>query len=121
MLTLKKLKAMKPHTIFAKGAGLIIHPWFNDAKENLVNEKGEKDNNGKCVKVNWVAVRGGIYDWTIYHSLDANFTSRDYLDGFEHLKATDEQIARAGGRLHNRDEIKKLVPCEDDALRMYRD
>ncbi len=119
MLTLKKLKEMKAGR-FATGTGLIIHPWFNDAKENLVNDRGEKDENGKYVKVNWVAVRGGYHDWAIYHSLDANLTHRDYLDGFEHLDATNEQIERGGAKLRREEEIKKFVPCDNKALEMYR-
>lgn len=120
MLTIKKLKAMKPHTIFAKGEDLIVHPWFNNATENLVNEKGEKDKNGKYVKVKFVACRGGIHDWAIYHSLDANLTNRDYLDGFEHLKANWDSIQRFGAKLHNEEDIKKIVECDDESFNMYR-
>ena len=120
MLTLKKLKEMKPDTIFAKGSGLIIHPWFNDATENLVNEEGKPDKKGKLVKVNWVAIRGSYHDWAIYHSLDANFEPADYLGGFTHLKATDEQIARGGAKLTNAEKIKEFVPCDDEAFSFYR-
>jgi hypothetical protein len=120
MLTLQQLKEMAPDTIFAKGSDLIIHPWFNDECPNLVNEKGEPDIKGKYVKVNWLAIRGGYHDWAIYHSLDANLEPADYLGGFTHLEATDEQIARDGAKLRREEDIKKLVPCEDDAFEMYR-
>ena len=110
MLTIKKLKAIKPG-IFAKGSGKIEHPWFNQAK-NI-------DKNNETT-VNWVAVRGGIHDWAIYHSLDANFEPADYLDGSEHLKITDEQIARSGAKLHNEEKIKELVPCDKESFEMYR-
>jgi len=119
-LTLEELKAMKPHTIFAKGTGLIIHPWFNDDAPNKVNKEGVPDKDGRYVEVNWVAIRGGIHDWAIYHSLDANFEPARYLGGFEHLKVTDEQITRGGAKLHNEEEIKKLVSCTDEAFGMYR-
>ena len=114
MLTVKKLKAMNSFTIFAKGEGLIEHPWFNDAKGNL-----EPD--GRSVKVHWVAIRGGWHDWAIYHSLDANLEHGRYLDGTDHLKATWQQIADHGAKLRDRDKIRELVPCSDEALEMYRD
>ena len=112
-LTLKMLKEMEPDTIFAKGYTTIEHPWFNDAT-NL-----EPD--GRSVKVKYVAVRGGIWDWKIYHSLDANLEKHDYLDGTDHLNASYDQIYRFGAGLHNREDIKRIVPCTPEALNMYRD
>jgi hypothetical protein len=120
MLTIQQLKETKPNTIFAKGQGLIIHPWFNNEPENLVNERGESDKQGKYVKVNWVATRGGIYDWAIYHSLDANLEPTDYLGGFTHLEVDDERIYRGGAKIRREEEIKKFVPCDDEAFKMYR-
>ena len=113
MLTLKKLKAMKPNTIFAKGYGFIEHPWFNDAKRNL-------EKNGRSVKVKWIAIRGGTHDWAIYHSLDANLEPANYLDGNKHLEVSDDAIAKLGAKLHREDEIKKLIPCSKLAFKMYR-
>ena len=109
-LTLEKLKAMKPG-IFARGQGKILHPWFNNAK-NI-------DENKETV-VNWVAIRGGIYDWAIYHSMDANFEPANYFDGDTHLKVTDEQIARNGAKLCDKNKIKEFVPCDEEAFKMYR-
>lgn len=120
MITLQQLKEMQPHTIFAKGEGLIIHPWFDDEPENLVNELGEPDKKGKCVKVKWVAIRGGYHDWAIYHSLDANLEPTDSLGGFSHLKASDEQISKSGAKLRGEEKIKEFVPCDDEAFTMYR-
>jgi len=120
MLTLQQLKDMKPNTVFAKGQGLIIHPWFDSGPENLVNEKGKPDKKGKYVKVNWVAIRGGIFDWAIYHSLDARLESSDFLSGFVHLEASDERIARGGAKLTREEEIRKFVPCDNEAFSMYR-
>ena len=110
-LTIKKLKALKPDTIFAKGYGKILHPWFNDAK-NI-----DKDN---LTKVKWVAIRGGIYDWAIYHSMDANLEPADYFDGDTHLKASWERIARHGAKLHDMEKVLEFVPCTKKALLMYR-
>jgi len=117
-LTLTQLKKMKPDTIFASGVGLIEHPWFNDAK--LVTEGGTLEPDGRSTKVKWVAIRGGIHDWAIYHSLDANFVFDDYLDNPIHLKISKERVARSGAKLHNEETIKKFVPCSENAFKMYR-
>src|SRR3990167_7895897 len=118
ILTLEKLKTMKPDTIFASGTGLIEHPWFNNAKP--VTEGGTLEKDGRSTKVKWVAIRGYIKDWAIYHSMDANITFADYFDNPEHLKATDEQIAKSGAKLRKQIYIKKFVPCNDEAFAMYR-
>jgi len=47
ILTIEKLKEMKPQTVFAKG--IVYDPRLH----------------GDMVK--WVAVRGGIWDWAIYY------------------------------------------------------
>lgn len=112
-LTIKKLKEIEPNTIFASGIGLIEHPWFNDAKISL-----EED--GRSTKVKWVATRGFIHDWAIYHSLDANLEQSRNLDGVNHLQSTNEQIARAGAKLRDENKIKEFVPCDDEAFKMYR-
>lgn len=117
-LTLKALKEMKPDTIFASGIGLIEHPWFNGAKP--VSEGGTLEPDGRSTKVKWVAIRGGIHDWAIYHSMDANIVYADYFDDPEHLEASNELISRAGAKLHNEKYIKELVPCTDKAFAMYR-
>ena len=113
MLTIEKLKEMKPNTIFASGIGLIIHPWFNNAKKVL-----EED--GQSTKVSWVAIRGGIYDWAIYHPMDANICQADYFDCDCHLQASEDLIARAGAKLCNENQIKNFVKCDDEAFQMYR-
>jgi len=118
MLTIKQLKAMKPDTIFASGIGLIEHPWFNDAKP--VSEGGTLEKDGKSTKVKWIAIRGYIHDWAIYHSMDANIVIADYFDDPAHLQAPNETIARVGAKLHNKEKIKEFVPCDDEAFKMYR-
>lgn len=111
-LTIEDLKGMKPGEMFASGKSIIEHPWFNHVEKTKLDSK-------KTV-VNWVAIRGGIHDWAIYHSLDANLEPARYLDGVKHLEATNEQIARAGAKMHKDNVIKKLVPCTDEAFKMYR-
>lgn len=91
MLTLQQLKKMKPDTIFATGT-------VEDSPEG-VNMTGS----GKTLR--WVAVRGGIHDWTIYaHTEDHN----------------EQWIRNHGDKVMHRANIKKLVPCDDEAFAMYR-
>lgn len=117
-LTLEKLKKMEPG-IFAEGVGLIVHPWFNNA--TLKSEGGVLEDDHKHTLVKWVAVRGGIEDWAIYHSMDANITEADYFNSPEHLLAPAQVIANYGAKVHDREIIKNFVPCDDEALGMYRD
>lgn len=123
MLTLQQLKEMKPNTIFASGVGTIEHPWFNDAKK--VSEGGSLEEDGRSTKVKWVAIRGGYHDWAIYHSLDANLEMANYLDGTSHLQESElqeseQRIADNGAKLRKEEDIKRFVPCEDEAFKMYR-
>lgn len=92
MLTLQQLKDMEPDTIFATG----------ETKDgyDTVNMYGK----GQDLK--WVATRGGIHDWAIYIAPD------DW---------DDLRIKQFGDKVHDRKSIKKLVPCDDEALEMYRD
>ena len=118
MLTIKYLKKMKPGTIFATGVGTIEHPWFNNA--SLVSKCGTLEPDGISTKVKWIAIRGGIHDWAIYHSMDANFIMERYLDDPIHLTMSDEKIAQCGAKLHKEKDIKRFVPCDDEAFKMYR-
>ena len=117
-LTIKDLKDMEPNAIFASGIGLIEHPWFNDARP--VSEDGTLEEDGRTTKVKWDAIRGGIHDWAIYHSMDANFIAADYLDDPAHLEVSKERIARMGAKLHNEKDVRALVPCTDEVFDLYR-
>lgn len=92
MLTLQQLKDMEPDTIFATGETT------DDA--NGANMTGS----GQALK--WIATRGGIHDWAIYIHKAEN---------------SDQWIKAHGDKVHNRETVKKLVPCDDEALAMYRD
>lgn len=120
MLTIKQLKEMKPNTIFAKGEAMIRHPWFSPYEYARKEGAYKTVNKEGLTKVKWLAIRGGIHDWAIYHSLDANLEMADCLDGNSHLQVSWERIARGGAKLHHEDEIKQLVPCDDEAFKMYR-
>ena len=92
MLTIEKLRGMSPDRIFASGRAELMDYW--DAN--------------KTMQVDWVACRGGIHDWAIYAILSSE-------------KWSNERIASFGDKVRNREEIKKLVPCDEGAMKMYRD
>lgn len=91
MLTLQKLKDMKPSTIFATGVDM-------DSPEGI-NMTGSRK------ELKWVAVRGEIHDWTIY----IHFVSK-----------TSEWIKSHGDKVCSENHIKKLVLCDNEAFEMYR-
>ena len=91
MITLQKLKDMKPGTIFAEGIAM-------DSPGGLFMA-----NTGKVLR--WIAVRGGIYDWAIYcHFAD---------------KST-EYVKSQGDKVISAKNIKMLVSCSNEAFKMYR-
>ena len=91
MLTLQKLKDMKPGTIFATDVAMDNAGGLNMTRS------------GKQLR--WVAVRGGIWDWAIYcHTFDK----------------TEEWIKQHGDKVHSTEHIERLVPCDDEAFKMYR-
>jgi len=122
MLTIKKLQEMEPNTVFAKGIGYINHPWYSsmhyknyeDAWRTVV-ETAE----GGLTKVKWIASRGGIHDWSIFHSLSSIFEVAHYLDGISHLDVNWERIRAHGAKLHDKKTIKRLIPCTEEAFNMY--
>lgn len=90
MLTLEMLKKMDPG-IFAKGE-MVDSP----LGINITNS-------GKMLR--WVAVRGGMYDWTIYCHWAFN--------SFEFVK-------QQGDKVFTKETIRRLIPCTDEAFQMYR-
>lgn len=102
MLTLETLKGLK-EGIFASGTTEIESYWTR----------------GKMVRVKWVAVRGQIHDWAIYHSLDSNFVSSDE-DAEGLLSVPNEEIARLGAKLIDKPMIEQLVKATPEAYSMYR-
>lgn len=89
-LTLQSLKDMEPG-IFAKGTTEVEDYW--DTSE--------------LMKVDWVAVRGGIHDWAIYCQASC-------------LDWKDNSIRDHGDKMRNPMSIKKCVPCDEEAFEMYR-
>jgi len=91
MLTLKKLKEMKPGTIFQRGE--IV-----DSPEGI-----NMTNSGKQLR--WVACRGDIHDWTIY----CHWAEKDW-----------SYIKSEGDKVCGEEHIKKLVLCDDESFALYR-
>jgi len=91
MLTLEKLKEMKPGTIFAKGT----------VSDNSVGINMTGSGN----LLRWLAVRGVIHDWAIY----CHWASRSF-----------DWIRQSGDKVTSESNIRKLVPCNDEAFKMYR-
>jgi hypothetical protein len=91
MLTLQQLKDMPSHTVFAHG-------------ETVNSPEGiNMSNDGRTL--HWVAKRGEIHDWAIYIGI---------------ASWSDELIKTNGDKVTGADNIKKLVPCDDEAYEMYR-
>ncbi len=90
ILTLKKLKEMKPG-IFATG---IVSD--NSVGVNMTNS-------GRLLR--WVAVRGGMHDWKIYCHWAYN---------------SEQWIKDRGDKIHDMNSVKKLVKASKKALEMYR-
>jgi len=95
MLTLDALKEMPPRSIFAQGE--------TTDDGNGINMAGT----GKIIR--WVATRGDIHDWSVY-------TENPY-DNDEPWPWT--QIQRVGDKVHDETDIRRVVPCTDEAFRMY--
>lgn len=53
----------------------------------------------------WVAVRGGYHDWSIFAHKE---------------KMSKENIADQGDKISSLDIVRRLVPCDNEALEMYR-
>jgi len=93
-LTIEKLKAMEPYTVFAKGI-------------TMDDERGVNIcNTGKMIK--WVAKRGQIHDWAIYTD-NPHDPQRDF-----------QSVVDCGDKIIGKENIKKLVPCSKEAFDMYR-
>lgn len=55
--------------------------------------------------IRWVAKRGEIHDWAIYY----HWAEKD-----------EDYVMKYGDKLYDKNIIRKLVPCDEEALNMYR-
>lgn len=90
MLTIEDLKSFSHEFIFA--CGMVNIPG---------SDKYEK----------WVAVRGVIHDWAIYRVVVEKSTNTEW---------DWDRIARWGDKIHSMERVKELVPCTEEAIKMYR-
>jgi len=91
MLTKKKLIDMEPDSIFARGTCVDSPDGINMV--------------GSGRKLRWIAKRrSGPFDWCIY------------IHWEEH---SDYYIKRHGDKVTSEQNIKKLVPCDDEAFKLY--
>lgn len=91
MLTLKDLQEIPPQTVIATGV-------------TIDNPSGINMSNSDKI-LRWVAVRGGMPDWAIYIYFD--YQSVDWVRLF-------------GDKVTSKENIKRLVPCNDEAFKQYR-
>ncbi len=92
-LTLKILKEMTPGTIITKG---IVK---NEPDGVYMTDQR------KGADLLWVAKRGVIYDWCIY---------------IHWVESGEDYVIHNGDKIHTETYIKRLVPCDDEAFKMYR-
>ncbi len=93
MLTVQMLQDMPPETVFASGT-------IENSPDGLFMVN---NNIGKSLM--WAAKRGRIHDWAIYC-----YWANSGLDF----------VLSNGDKIINESNIKKLVPCDSEALKMYR-
>lgn len=91
MLTLELLKEMAPHKVFATGLA--------------TDKEGSLFMTGSGEQLMWVAERGSYHDWAIYCHYSFH---------------GEEWIRRHGDKVCRESHIKLLVPCDDEAFKMYR-
>jgi len=91
MLNMKSFKKIDSGRIFAKGE--II-----DSDEGLCF-----DRSGKMLK--WVAVKGHVNDWCVYAHLAEN---------------TFNFVRSYGNKVTTKENIQRVVPCEQDVFECYR-
>jgi len=93
MLTIEQLKQMPPGNIFAQGE-IENSPNGIYMTDLFVGRK-----------MIWVAKRGMIHDWVIYiHWVDMGIN----------------YVISNGDKVRDEKNIRKLVPCTDEAFKMYR-
>jgi hypothetical protein len=93
ILTREMLEAMTAGAIIAKGETVNSPDGVYMTDQNI----------GAPLK--FVAKRGGFRDWAIY--VDWAYKS-------------DEDVLKMGQKVFGNEHIKKLVPCDEEALKMYR-
>ena len=102
MLTLESLKKMQPG-VFITGT-CINNPPNPNSISKLPEIYMTNSNLGREMK--FVAKRGFYHDWAIY---------LDWSD-----EKSFEEVESNGNKLYTKEYIQMLVPCDDEAMNMYR-
>lgn len=121
ILTLDLLNSFECDSIFASGT-------FMDSYDDIplccpISNK----------EVKWIALKGmrqknnGISDWCIYAS-NPHYSLLDFIDlqifhgakEIPDLFWSDEVIKKVGDKISFENNIRKLVPCDDDVFKLYR-
>ena len=93
MLSLQDLKDMPQGTVFAHGE-------TENSPDGIYMTNSDIGR-----KMIWAAKRGNIHDWAIYiHWAESGI----------------KYVLSNGDKVKNSANIKKLVPCDDEAFSMYR-
>ena len=74
-------------------------------KHVIASGEGEFPEITEDFPVKWVAIRGGYHDFAIYYG---------------HQALSWDIIKRVGNKLQGEATIRFLVPCTDEAYKMYR-
>ena len=93
IMTLTELESIPSGAVFAEGTTT------NDPEGVYMTDHRRGD------KLKWVAKKGGILDWAIY---------------CDWAEATREHCISNGQKVTSRDNIRKLVPCTDEMMKVYR-
>lgn len=93
ILTVEMLESMDPYSVIASGV-------VDNSPEGIFVTRYHPEE-----KVMWVAKRGYIHDWTIYYHWE---------------KYEQRYVLEHGDKLFNRETIRRLVPCTDEAFLLYR-
>ena len=92
MLTEEKLKSMEGGEIIDTGVTIDNYTGINMSNSDKV--------------LRWVAVRGrGYWDWAIYIQLDT---------------WSVDAVVNHGDKVNTKEYIQRLVPCDEEALKLYR-
>jgi hypothetical protein len=102
----RELDKMAPDTIFLTGIAVIPHPWY-----------GLSPNYPDKVRVKWVAIRGTVHDWAVYHSFDTNLEA--YANMPPH-KIPDRMVAGHGSKMHDEELVAQLTGADESAMALYR-
>lgn len=121
-MTHERFLTLPNDRIFGSGFQRIRHPWVDIIyPEDLTAELVPVLDDDMLTKVKWVAVKGQIDDWAIYHSISGNLVPphNNYFNN-EHLSARNQRVADWGTKVLDPEVILRMMPCDKNTLDRYR-